>query len=262
MSDDELRMAPELPVELHANGEKVAVLMCSPYNLDDLAVGHLVGRGMLTDRATLMSVGACADLRLATVIAPDGIHQDRYGLGVVVSSGCGSGPVFRTEASLPLLEGGPCIPLGELQLLARYMFDMAELYREIGGMHCAALFVADTATGAAAEGLPAGHIVVREDVGRHNAVDKVIGYAFRNGWPLEQAVILTSGRIAADMILKAIAAGVRLLVSRSIPTSTAYELAKATGLTLVGRIEKSRPVLYCSPERVGGQTPAAGPGGG
>jgi FdhD protein len=139
------------------------------------------------------------------------------------------------------------------------MFSRAILYRETGGMHCAAL-AADltartTGTPAAAEGksdLPEGtsYFIVREDVGRHNAVDKVLGRAFMDRVDFSASCILTSGRIAADMILKAAAAKVPVIVSRSIPTTTAFEIAQTAGITLIGRIGSEAPHIYCGPERV------------
>ncbi|HAX38082.1 MAG TPA: formate dehydrogenase accessory sulfurtransferase FdhD [Spirochaetaceae bacterium] len=253
----DLPLAPEVPVELLVNGTKLATLMCTPLNLDDLALGHLVGRGMLADLATVLSVGACADLRQANVICGEGLLADRYGLAAVIASGCGSGGALRTATELPPLAAaaGARVSLELLQGYARRMFEAAELYRKTGGMHCAALLGPPLAAGGsdrATGGEPAAErfFVVREDVGLHNAVDKVLGSGFRRAVPLTESVILTSGRIASDMILKAIAAGVAVIVSRSIPTSSAFELAKRAGVTIVGRIEKSKPLVYCGGQRI------------
>ena len=180
----DLPLAPEVPVELLVNGTKLATLMCTPLNLDDLALGHLVGRGMLADLATVLSVGACADLRQANVICGEGLLADRYGLAAVIASGCGSGGALRTATELPPLAAaaGARVSLELLQGYARRMFEAAELYRKTGGMHCAALLGPPLAAGGsdrATGGEPAAErfFVVREDVGRHNAVDKVVGGA-------------------------------------------------------------------------------------
>lgn len=323
-----LPLAEELPVELTADGRRVAVLMCTPRNLDDLAVGHLFCRGMLTDRARVLSVGACADRRVMTVTAPGAIEPDRYGLGAVIASGCGSASILDEAADIEPLPPGFAVPLGTLKAWSAAMFRSAELYRATGGMHIAALAVAATEGGhgpraalEAAEGghgpraalapaeaghgpraalaaaeagtategghgpraaeaaevtgggapaeqplgaagaivaaagpaaLPPGaaYFVAREDVGRHNAVDKVLGRGFMDGVDFSRACVLTSGRIAADMILKAAAARVPLLVSRSVPTTSAYEIARQAGVTIVGRVGDAEPIVYTCPERV------------
>jgi len=252
-------LAPETPVELTANGERVAVLMCTPLNLDDLAVGHLFARGMLRDPAGVLTVGACADLRVMSVVAPGAIGADRYGLGRVIASGCGSGAAAYDAAGLGTLPAGFSVALSVLRAWAGAMFKAAAMYRETGGMHCAALALPTEASaptgptaGASMGDAPAGarYFVVREDVGRHNAMDKILGRAFMDRADFSSACALTSGRIAADMILKAVAAGVPVVVSRSIPTTTAFEIAEAAGVTVVGRIGDANPIVYTHPERI------------
>jgi FdhD protein len=256
-------LARESPVELVANGERVAVLMCTPLNLDDLAAGHLFSRGMLTDMSRVLTIGACADLRVMTVVAPGAIARDRLGLGQVIASGCGSGSVAADAAALGTLPSGFTVPMEDLKAWSRAMFKAAALYRETGGMHCAALALpmdapapqgpaAALSMGGDGTGLPANasYFTVREDVGRHNAVDKVIGRGFVDLVDFSRACLLTSGRIAADMILKAVAARVPVVVSRSIPTTTAFEIAEATGVTVVGRIGDDDPMVYTRPDRI------------
>ncbi|HRY72709.1 MAG TPA: formate dehydrogenase accessory sulfurtransferase FdhD, partial [Spirochaetia bacterium] len=94
------------------------------------------------------------------------------------------------------------------------------------------------------------YFVVREDVGRHNAVDKVLGRGLLDGADFSRSVLLTSGRIAADMAQKAAKAGLPVLVSRSIPTTEAYAFAREAGITLIGRIGTPSPIVYTRPELV------------
>jgi FdhD protein len=237
-------LAEETPVELVANGERIAVLMCTPLNLDDLAAGHLFTRGMLTDASRIKSLIVREDLSGIDVLAPGAISADCFGLGQVVASGFGSGSAVADAARLGTVPPGFSIQLETLKSWSRTMFQAAVIYRQTGGMHCAAIACAL----AHPEGSP--YFVVREDVGRHNAVDKVIGRAFMDGVDFPSACILTSGRIAADMILKAVAARVPVIVSRSIPTSTAFGIAREAGVTMVGRIGDDHPIVYTNPERI------------
>jgi len=259
MSENGYPLAQETPVELVANGHRIAVLMCTPQNLDDLAAGHLFTRGMLTDPDRVLSIGACADLCVMSVTAPGALSVDRFGLGQVIASGCGSGSVLAEAAALGTVPPGFSVALDDLKTWSRAMFKAAVLYRQTGGMHCASLALPGGAarpTGPAAElsmeNVPEGssYFVVREDVGRHNAVDKVIGRGFRDRVDFSSACILTSGRIASDMILKAVAARVPVVISRSIPTTTAFEIAQSTGVTIVGRIGDDAPIVYTSPDRI------------
>jgi len=213
-----LPLAPEYPVDLVVDGTKVTTLMCTPASLEELAAGHLYCTGMIRSRAQLASISVLADGRTVMVKLND-------------SAGLDDCPRKSAAVRWP-------VSLADLQRKAAEMFSMAEMYRRTGGMHCAALWTAENT------------FTVREDVGRHNAVDKVIGRGLLDGIDLEQAILLTSGRFAADMVIKAKNAGICFLVTRSIPTSTAYNIAVEAGMTLVGRIERADPILYNRTDRI------------
>lgn len=235
----DLPLAPEYPVELTVNGTRAAAFFCTPEHLDEMAAGNLFTRGSLLDPDQIRTLGACQDLRVVSVTTRSPLGEETLGLSRVIASGCGAGLEFsEVFRNAPALEEGFTVELSTLQARARAMFEAAVLYRRTGGMHCACLAGWD------------GRICVREDVGRHNAVDKVIGRGFLDRWDFPTCCLLTSGRIAADMILKAAAAKITVVVSRSIPTTTAYEIARIRGITVVGRIESKDPILYTRPERI------------
>ncbi len=230
-------MAPEVPVQLVANGTSIALLLCTPHDLDDLAIGHLVTRGMLSDPSSVVTVDARADLGTMTVAAPGAIHAERFGLGQVMASGRGSGTAAAETVMIEAIPPGFCLELAAVQAWSKAMFGAAVMFRQTGGMHCAALAAPS-------------YFVVREDVGRHNAIDKVIGRGFIDRIDFASACVLTSGRIAADMILKVIAARIPVIASRSIPTTTAFELAQRAGVTMIGRIGDEHPTVYTGLERI------------
>lgn len=234
-----LPLAREYPVELTVNGTRLAVFLCTPEHLDELAAGNLFTRGSLRDPGEIRTLGACPDLRIVAATTKASLADETLGLSRVIASGCGGGLEFSEDfRNAPALREGFSVELSALREWARAMFEAAVLYRETGGMHCACLAGRD------------GRTCIREDVGRHNAVDKVIGRAFLDRWDFSCASLLTSGRIAADMILKAAAAGIPVVATRSIPTTTAYEIARLRGITVVGRIESKDPILYTRPDRI------------
>ncbi|MCX8012866.1 MAG: formate dehydrogenase accessory sulfurtransferase FdhD [Rectinema sp.] len=211
-------LAPEYPVDLIADGMKLATFMCTPVSLEELAVGYLCSIGMIRSISRIAEIVVADDLRSVSV-------------RLASTENAGVLPSGNQQTRWP-------VTIESLKAKAAEMFSRAEMYRQTGGMHCAALWTLDDT------------IITREDVGRHNAVDKVIGRGILDGTDLSQAVLLTSGRFAADMVMKAKNAGIQLLVTRSIPTSTAYEIAIKAGLTIVGRIETASPIIYTCRERI------------
>ncbi|MCX7027425.1 MAG: formate dehydrogenase accessory sulfurtransferase FdhD [Spirochaetes bacterium] len=231
-----LPLAPEAPVDLILDGRPFALLMCSPYDLDELAVGHLFSKGLIASKADLLSLSVCPDMRSVHVKTASGLGASIEPEGLVFS-GCGAARVESKVKAQVKPAPLPAPTLAQLGIWAAAMFSAAELYRKTGGLHAAAL-----ACGS--------FFVVREDVGRHNAVDKVLGRGFLDGVDFSASVVLTSGRIAADMAAKAVNAGVPILVTRSIPTTEAYAIAVEAGITLVGRIGSRNPIVYTCPERL------------
>jgi FdhD protein len=240
-----LPLAPEAAVGIVLDGKPFAVLMCSPYDLDELDVGHIFSKGIIRSKADLLSLSVCPDMRSVHVGTASGIGASLEPEGLVFS-GCGAARV-EPAAKAPGGSGGApaagaapppfAAGLEQLTAWAGKMFAAAELYRKTGGLHVAALVCGSA-------------FIVREDVGRHNAVDKVLGRGFLDSADFSASVLLTSGRIAADMAMKAVNAGVPVLVTRSIPTTEAYTIALEHGLALVGRIQSRNPIVYTCPERL------------
>ena len=239
MDRSRLSLALESPVLIRVDGRDLVVLLCTALALDDLAVGHLVSRGLLPDRDSLHSIFVCGDRGRVDITRGEAPPIPSGGIPVMASA-CGAGALpgelFDLDPPpVPPDRGEGLFGLATLADRAREMFAAASMHRKTGGMHCAALALTEG-------GRP---IIVREDVGRHNAVDKVIGRAFLEGIDFRRTAIISSGRIAADMVAKAIHTGVPLIASRSVPTTAAYELARAFGIALVGRVLSRNPLVYC-----------------
>ena len=236
------KVITEVRVELNINdGLHRVALLCLPRDLEALAVGFLVGEGLLHRREDLVSVEvAAAEARVDVRGRFDASALEAMARRWTRSSGCGGGGTGRdlvAPTCLPL-EGGPAVRTPRLLELAADFHARPSLWRETGGVHACGL--------AGPEGL----IAFAEDVGRHNAFDKVVGQAFLDGRDVSDKIVLTTGRISAEIVSKAVACRAPLLVSRSAVTSLAVRLARRFNLTLVGFLRGRRLNVYTGYQRV------------
>jgi FdhD protein len=211
-------LAMEKAVALEVNGTGIATLMCTPRDLDVLALGYLLTNGII-----------------ASIDEVQGVRIDGDASRIRVR--CASGTAPGTQP-LPSLPRGEAFPLASIGGWAREMFDRASIRKDTGGMHSAGL--ADRS----------GLLFFYEDVGRHNAVDKAIGRGLVDHVGFSECCLICSGRIAVEMAAKAIAAGIPIFASRSIPTTAAYGMAVEKRLTMIGRCSSPSPVVYTMRERV------------
>ncbi len=240
VSDD---VVVESSVELLVNGESVITLLCSPADLRALAVGFLKSEGILEDVGQLVEVDLDrSEKKVKVRIGSDSIDLGSYrGRDRALTSSCGraSSIVNReNELKLDRKGPGPAPRLAELTDLMKELQRKAELFSKTGGSHTAAL---------AARG---ELLYLAEDIGRHNAVDKAIGGAMIDGQKPEEAVLLTSGRLSSEMVLKAVRSSIPVLVSRSATTTLAVRMAGSAGLTLVGFTRGERMTVYSGAERL------------
>ncbi|UCM91151.1 formate dehydrogenase accessory sulfurtransferase FdhD [Streptomyces marincola] len=258
----------EEPLEIRVAGRAVAVTMRTPGDDFALAAGFLVSEGVLTRADEVARIAYCTgtapdgsnnynvvDVRPAAGVPLPDITLERLERNVYTTSSCGlcgkaSLDAVRTTAPWPLpLTGGPRLTPALLAALPERLRAAQRVFRSTGGLHAAALF-----TGA-------GDLVdVREDVGRHNAVDKVVGRALTRGeLPLSDTVLMVSGRASFELVQKAVMAGIPVLAAVSAPSSLAVDLAAESGLTLVGFLRGTSMNVYAGTERL--QLPADPPGG-
>ncbi len=233
------KVCEEAPVDLIVNGRKVLTFMCTPEDLNYLAVGHLFTRGLITSLDEIKDLGVSEEIRKVIATTRNLLSVERYGLSGVLTSGCGSGTVI-SDAFLKekAIETQLKMPIEQLKELTVQMFKGAVKHMETGGHHCAAL--ADQSR----------ILILKEDIGRHNAVDKVIGQGLLEKIDFSQSILITTGRISSDMLLKAVASRIPIVVSRSIPTSLALEIGERLGISIIGRVVSKEPVVYCHQERI------------
>jgi len=230
--DQKIPSTPPLPeealVRVLYNGREALNVLCSPRDLRELAVGWLFAEGYLQAPEEIVTCGACVEMRAVSVNAAPDRWAEISRRPRVLTSGCGQGVVSWIRPAAHQSSGNGFRP--DRGLLRRMLATASE-YHRTGGIHCAAL---------AGE---AAILFQSEDIGRHNAVDKVIGWGFLNGAPFDRLQLLTTGRVSAEMILKAARAGISAVASLSIPTTLAVELARTAGISLVGRAAGKRPVI-------------------
>lgn len=254
--DREEQLATEEPLEVRVGERRLAVTMRTPGADFELAVGWLHSEGVLRGSADVRTVRYCTDADLApdqrfnvvTVDLADPTAADRLpSRSFMVSSACG---VCGREAlddlsaagwSLPEPGAGPTLDPALLATLPERLRERQAVFDRTGGLHAAGL--ADAATGEL--------LAVREDVGRHNAVDKVVGWALLEGrLPLRSSILVVSGRASYEIAQKALAAGVPALVAVSAPSSLAVAVAARFGMTLAAFARDGRVTLYAGLERV------------
>lgn len=246
------RVVEEVPLTLEVNGREIVTLLSLGEHPVELAVGFLRAEGFLGARDELLGWDeAPGRLRVRAAREPRAVAEllERRTL----TTGCGKGVTFYN-----VLDGLRCKPLtggavwspGSLQRRMRDLQQRSGLYRETGGTHNASL-VRDDRT-----------LCFRTDIGRHNAVDMLGGWAYLQEVALGDTALLTTGRISSEIVVKSTKMGVPVLVSRSAPTALALRLAEEVGVTVVGYVRAGRLTVYTHPRRVAGAAEADGAGHG
>jgi FdhD protein len=233
-------VAVEEPLEIRVDGAALAVTMRTPGNDDELALGFLVGEGLLAQDEP-RAAGPPADLagNVVEVAGPLLREPAQRRFYATSSCGvCGKGALEEVAVLSAPLPPGPVVDRALLAALPDKLRQPG--FERTGGLHATGLFTA------------AGELVcVREDVGRHNAMDKVVGRALLDGaLPLHDRVLCVSGRLSFELVQKAVVAGAPILVGVGAPTSLAVEVAGDRGLTLVGFARGQSANVYTHPQRV------------
>ncbi len=249
------RLATEEPMEIRAAGPgqtpvSVAVTMRTPGGDFELAAGFLLTEGLIGGRRDVRRVSYCEDLdprdqhyNVVTVdlerpFDPEALHRNFFATS---SCGiCGKATLEHVEIACPRVASGPSVTLAAVAAMPGALRAAQRVFDQTGGLHAAGLFT------------PSGKLLsLREDVGRHNAVDKLIGEALlADELPLSDRVLFVSGRSSFEIVQKAGVAGIPVVASVSAPSSLAVEAGERLGMTVVGFVRDGRCNVYSHPERV------------
>jgi len=232
MSED--AAVEEVPVWLQVNGRPVVTWMCTPDLLEELAVGWLHGEGYIDSidqvhlRPCATDLGFWAEVPEERLLAVQGENRRS-----VLASGCGAVSTFLADpATIQAQPARGVVPeVDQLRALFKALFARGERYKDTGGIHAAAL------VDAASQEL----VAHAEDIGRHNAVDKSLGAALLERRPVQGMGLLVTGRISAELAFKAARAGLAYVATPSVPSTLAVEIARRSGMILVGRAVSGHP---------------------
>lgn len=250
-------LAVEEPLEIRIGGDSFTVTMRTPGNDFELVAGFLVAEGVIASGEDLRGLRYCAgtdeqgnqtynviDADLDPLLARPSILEQRNVLTTSACGICGTTSIDAVEKTLPTACAGPQLSIDEQTLLQLpdALRQSQQVFEKTGGVHAAGLFDGE------------GQLIcLREDVGRHNAVDKVVGWAFMNDrLPLAGTVLQVSGRASFELVQKAALGGIEMLSAVGAPSSLAVDLADRAGLTLAG-FSRGRSInIYTHDHRVGG----------
>jgi FdhD protein len=262
-------LAVEEPLEIRLAGRRFTLTMRTPGHDRELAAGFLLAEGFVNSRDELGEVRAVLDGKGAPepnaidviLRVPAAGLRDRLKRNFTISSSCGvcgKTSIESIQRRIAPLTDTLTVPAMAILKLPHLMRQSQQVFSATGGLHAAALFrsVSRLPDQQQRDGVGLNNdgielTVLREDVGRHNAVDKVIGHGLISGWiPLNDCLMMVSGRLSFEIVQKAAAAGIPILAAVSAPSSLAVELADQTGMTLVGFVRDAGFNVYTGPQRI------------
>jgi FdhD protein len=233
----EVDVVAEFPLVLRVNDREIVTLIASPHDLRFLVAGFLRVQGFVESVEDFLLLSVCNDYGIANVRIRGELPAE---LKPILTSGCGTGITFTLPAAgnaeKPNPEIVPVAPAAIFALMEQ-LAKKAEKYRNHGGVHSAAV------------GSPDGTLLLHaEDIGRHNTFDRLAGEALLKGVELAGTVLVTSGRVSAEMAAKAAALGISLIASRTSPTDMAIRICEDSAITLVGYLRGARFNVYAHAE--------------
>lgn len=238
----EEKVVREAVLRIFLNESQIVALSCTPCDLTYLAVGFLLSEGFLSKVTEIEKVNSSEGKVIVHTREPRKVEEDSRLKGVL-TSGCGKGKTFASWEDINPLEDAmidldSTFSSDEILSVMSQFQQRSKLFMETAGVHGAALAKAD------------GILLFNEDIGRHNAVDKVLGESFLKGIQLKDKFLVISGRVSSEIVSKLWNSGLGLVVSRTAPTSLAVEMAQRLGITVVGFVRGGRMNVYSYPVRI------------
>ena len=226
-------------LNINVNRKFYASLMCTPNEMLQLAIGFLFSDKVISSMKSIKSIEE-KDENSLCILLKDGlepIHEKRRTL----TSGCAGGSMdlsFLEENDIKPIEGDCKYSVNHISMLMKEFNSKSELFKQTGGVHSCAICSNE------------GTLFFSEDIGRHNALDKVVGKAILQNIELGDKLVMTTGRISSDITLKAARAGIPIIISHSAPTDLALSIAKASNMTMIGFARGNRMNIYCGEDRI------------
>jgi FdhD protein len=229
----------EALVSIHVNGVELATFMCTPRRQDELAVGFLRAEGIIQSMAEVRKVVVCPSGACVEVWLRDGAAELPVGRRAIITSGCGGGVTFDDlSGQIAPLNTSTRLTPDQLFARMRDLYQAAELYGQTQGIHTSAL----------TDG--ARLLLVAEDIGRHNTLDRLWGQALQQGLDPAGHILLATGRISSEMLGKAARMRVPIIASRTSPTSLSVKLGRAWNITVIGYVRRNSFRVYAAEERI------------
>jgi len=239
-SDTVDKVVRELPLTIILNDEELVTLLCSPIDLKYLALGFLYSEGLLKGKDEIKKI-LVDEARGVVRFQTEGDKGDLRAFKRLITSGCGRGASFYSAVDIQnqaKIDSQITISSSEVFDLVNQFQHRSKVFKATGGVHSAALSDGNKI------------LIFAEDIGRHNAIDKIFGQCLLEDIPLEERLILTSGRISSEILLKVAKRKIPIIISKSAPTNLAIKLAGDLGITLIGFARGRRMNVYTNVWRV------------
>jgi FdhD protein len=232
----------EYPISLLVNGYEIAVFQLTKYDLEDWTYGYLFSEGFIQEAKDIVAIHVNEEMGSINVTLSNDFDEEQFfSKKKHYTAGCGRGVTFFSMTDVKNFEKVSSNKTYQLSYLLKKRSEFAQhsdLYLETGGMHGACIID------------EFGNLTIREDIGRHNAVDKIIGYALRKGLLPERLILLTTGRVSYEMLSKAAKFGFAVIGSRTAATKQAVQLAKYLNIEVIGYLRGKMATIYTHAGRV------------